>query len=136
MSAKRIAAANTLSTGLGHRRPRTQSPKHLAFIRTLPCLISGRTDGVEAAHIRYGNPCCGKRATGMGEKPSDMFVVPLHHDLHRTGPDAQHQGNERKFWEKHNIDPCFVALALWAFSGDSETAEIIIRETRRRAVRV
>lgn len=114
------------------RRPRREFPAHLAFIRKLPCLITGRSIHVEAAHIRYANQPLGKRQTGIGEKPSDIWVVPLSAEKHRLDVDAQHNGNERDFWERHGIDPCVVALALWAHTGDEQTARAIIRLARTR----
>lgn len=112
------------------RRPRVKADQHLAFIRTLSCLVSGRTDGIEAAHIRYTEPRFGKFNPGIGSKPSDVWTVPLNSEFHRTRPDAQHNMNEREFWRKHKIDPCIVALALWAHSGDYDTAERIIQYAR------
>lgn len=113
------------------KHPRQKNEAHLRFVRGLPCIVSGRTDGVEAAHIRYGEPRYAKRPTGMGEKPSDIFCVPLHHEWHRTGPKAQHRSGEREFWKRHSIDPCLVALALWAHSGDQEAGEMIVSAAKR-----
>lgn len=118
---------------LRQRRPRVMNEKHLAFVRSLPCVLTGQTDGVEAAHIRYANPRLGKRATGKAEKPSDIWTVPLHYARHRTDPDSQHNSNEQEFWERHGVDPCVVALALWAHTGDHETCLSILRLTRAHA---
>lgn len=109
----------------GKKRPREHNPNHLAWIRGLPCLITG-TRPVDPAHIRYGDERYGKRATGAGEKPHDKYVVPLCRAKH----DEQHQNNEREWWAKHGIDPIQVALALWSVSGDDELAEIIINAAR------
>jgi hypothetical protein len=110
------------------RRPRLSFTRHLAWIRTLPCLITlRRHDGVEAAHIRYGDPAYGKRRTGKQEKPDDRFTVPLHHEAHRTGKDAQHNsGKEREWWERMRIDPLKIAACLWLHTGDDEAAELVI----------
>jgi hypothetical protein len=114
--------AFTLSPGK-RKRPREHDDGHLRFIRTLPCLITG-TRPVEACHIRYADPRYGKRETGMSEKPSDKYVVPLSPEKHRE----QHSMNEREFWEKHRIDPLAVATALWANTGDDEACEMILQE--------
>jgi hypothetical protein len=109
----------------GRRRPRVTFPGHLAWIRTLPCVITGRRD-VEAAHIRFGDTRCGKPAPGMGAKPDDIFVLPLCREKH----EEQHRGSEWAFWKEHGIDPHFVALALWAATGDDERAAVILRTAR------
>lgn len=108
-------------TGRQVKRPRQHASRHLDWIRQLPSVISG-VYGVEACHVRYGDPSYGKRPTGMGEKPDDKWCVPMTPDEHRE----QHAGSEREFWDKAGIDPLKVALALWAHSGDTETAIKII----------
>lgn len=119
------AFANAPTTG--KKRPRVHDKDHLAWIRTLPCLITG-TRPVDPAHIRYGDERYGKRATGAGEKAHDKYVVPLCRAKH----DEQHAMNEVDFWIDHGIDPVQVALALWANSGDDEIADVIIRAARPR----
>jgi hypothetical protein len=83
---------------------------------------------VEAAHIRFADASYGKRAVGTAEKPDDRWTVPLSPAKHRE----QHEGSEVSFWDRHNIDPCKVALALYAVSGDDEQASIILRNTARK----
>lgn len=112
------------------RRPRRERPDHLAFVRSLPCVVCGSRDNVHAAHVRYGDPRYGKRPTGMGEKPSDAFTVPLCARDHLDGPDAQHRSNERKWWLGRGIDPLEVAVRLFAVSGDQEAGEQIVRQAR------
>jgi len=57
-----------------------RSPEHLAFVRTLPCLVCGRTPS-DAAHFP------GLR--GMSQKRSDLETGPLcrihHAEQHRIG---------------------------------------------------
>ncbi|WEK50361.1 MAG: hypothetical protein P0Y66_22410 [Candidatus Kaistia colombiensis] len=116
----------------GPKRKRVTDEAHLRWIRTLPCVISGKRP-VDAAHIRFADPSYGKRETGKAEKSSDRWALPLFPALHRE----QHDGNERLFWAKYGIDPCRVAAALYGVSGDDEQAEIIIRtaqETARQMV--
>ncbi|TPM53234.1 DUF968 domain-containing protein [Mesorhizobium sp. B2-2-4] len=122
---KRPPTAFSTSPAKGRRRPRQEDDAHLKWIRTLPCIVTGGRP-VEAAHIRYADPAYGKREVGGAEKPDDRWTVPLSAALHRE----QHSQAERAFWEGHAIDPCRVALALYAVSGDDEAAEIIIRSSR------
>ena len=92
---------------LRQREPRERDNKHLAFIRSLPCCICGRID-TDAAHIRTANIGLGKRQSGLAEKPSDKWTVPLcriHHS-------EQHGMNELAFWKKHGIDPFLLAMQL------------------------
>lgn len=123
---RRYDTAFSTAPSKGQKRPRKQDGKHLAWIRTLPCLVTGQY-GVEAAHIRYAAPAYGKRDTGKAEKPDDRWTVPLSPDAHR----AQHNTNEQKFWDHHKIDPCQVALALHGVSGDDDAAIVIIRNARK-----
>lgn len=121
----RDATAFSTSPAKGQKRPRRTDDAHLKWLRTLPCIITGSRP-VEAAHIRYADPAYGKRDTGKAEKPDDRWCLPISPDKHRE----QHSGSEREFWAKHSIDPCRVALALHAISGDDDAAEIIIRNAR------
>jgi len=124
---RRHPEAFSTAPSKGQKRPRKQDGKHLAWIRTLPCLVTSQY-GVEAAHIRYAAPAYGKRETGKAEKPDDRWTVPLSPEMHRS----QHDTNEQKFWEQHKIDPCQVALALHGVSGDDDAAIVIIRNARKR----
>ena len=62
----RPETAFSLSPSKGKRRPREHDDKHLAFIRTLPCVITGKRP-VEAAHVRYADLAYGKRETAQAE---------------------------------------------------------------------
>ncbi len=94
---------------LRQREPRQRDNKHLDFIRSLPCCICGGIN-TEAAHIRTGSLSNGKPHTGMAEKPSDKWTVPLCNEHHRQ----QHSMNEMKFWAMHGIDPFMLAIRLKA----------------------
>ncbi len=113
------------------RRPRMTYGRHLAFLRKLPCCISG-AHPVEAAHIRTACRKLGKRPVGVSEKPDDIFALPLSPDLHRR----QHSiGDEAKFWAEHGLSiyqVCALSLALFAASmaEDQDRAERIIAEHR------
>ena len=55
---------------------RVKLPKHLDFIRSLPCCVCGENTSVEAAHIRFVEPRAGKLITGMGIKPERLLDRP------------------------------------------------------------
>lgn len=117
----------------GQRRPRVEKESHLDFIRRLPCLATGRRLGVQACHIRMGAPALGKPETGMQEKSSDRWTLPL-----TAAPHAmQHgTGNEQVFWESIGLhEPLVMALVLWGLTGDIDRAEAVIEiffRSRRR----
>lgn len=60
------------------KRTYIRSKALLAAVRTLPCQITGRTDGVEPAHSNW--PQHGK---GKSVKADDNRVAALHCSLHR-----------------------------------------------------
>lgn len=105
------------------RRPRKFDPDHLAFVRTLPCVVCGDDTTTEAAHVRMTDPSVAKPMTGMGIKPDDMFTVPLCGKHHRE----QHTMREFKFWQDAGIDPVKKALALYCVSGDYQRGTEIAR---------
>ena len=81
---------------------------------------------MEAAHVRYPDPVYGKRSTGMQEKPSDQWTVPLSPEMHRS----QHEHDELKWWKSKGIDPLEIASKLYAISGNLEAGELIIKQSR------
>lgn len=94
---------------LRQRQPRERDEAHLNYIRSLSCCICGGID-TEAAHIRTASLENGKLHTGMSEKPSDKWAVPLCNRHHRE----QHSMNEMEFWKKYGIDPFLLAIGLRA----------------------
>ena len=110
---ERPATAFSSAPAKGARRPRRFHQEHLRFIRTLPCCVCGTRKFVEAAHVRMASAIHGKRETGIGEKPSDEWSVPLCARHHQEDQEAQHRIGEAAFWSKHGIDPFALALALW-----------------------
>jgi Rad52/22 family double-strand break repair protein len=82
---------------------RHRSKEHLRFVADQPCLICGRSPS-HAHHVRFA------QSKGLALKVSDEFTVPLcaihHSENHSTG-------DERKWWQTHNIDPLEVARGLW-----------------------
>ncbi|WPE19850.1 hypothetical protein [Shinella zoogloeoides] len=107
--------------------------RHLAWIRTLPSVVSGRL-GCEAAHISFADRRFGKPERARGRKAGDDWVLPLTAEEHRTGPEAQHRtGKEREWWESRGIDATTLATRLWAVSGDTEAAIRIINQAKLMA---
>jgi hypothetical protein len=100
-----------------------RSPKHLAFIRRLPCVACSATP-CEAAHVRIGTD------GGMGLKPSDKFTVPLCATHHRL----QHDQGERTFWRDLWIEPTDLAAQLFAVTGDDAMGRTIVMMMRRKAI--
>ncbi len=95
-----------------------RSPKHLNFIRSLPCTLCGAK--AEAAHIRMGTK------GGTGFKPSDCHTVPLCHEHHAE----QHRIGETRFWGCVNKS-LLLAAFLYKNSGDDEACRLKIAEFRR-----
>jgi hypothetical protein len=95
-------------TELRQKQPRVEFPEYLAWIRKQGCACGCRSaPPSDAAHIRSGSMIHGKRATGMAEKPSDGWVLPLRHDHHM----AQHDfGSELEWWSAHGINPFDLAM--------------------------
>jgi len=73
------------------------------------------------------------KVQAVGQRPDDLWTVPLCANHHREGPDAQHRQGERKFWEKARINPLRLAELLAAVSPDVEKGERIARQARRLA---
>lgn len=88
------------------RNWRIRDEGYLDWIRQQPCCICGDDVFVEAAHLRVGSINVGKNGTGMGEKPSDKWALPLCGKHHRE----QHSMNEREFWASYQIDPFSLAI--------------------------
>lgn len=105
---------------------RIKDERHLAWVRTLPSVISGEVGRCEACHIRYGDPMYRKKRTGKGQKPDDCWTVPMTPEEHRE----QHSMNEKAFWDAQGIDPLRIAHALYAVTGETEAAIKIIVNAR------
>lgn len=105
---------------------RMEDPAHLAFIRRLPSVISGKY-GCEACHIRAASAVHRKKATGLGQKPDDAWTLPMLPDEHKS----QHSVNEMEWWRSHEIDPFAVAARLYEISGDIEAGKAILTRARR-----
>ena len=82
---------------------RIRDPDHLEYLRSLPCVICGRTPS-EPHHLRFAQP------RGLSSKPSDEWTVPLCLLHHRALHEA---GSEEKWWEEQRIDARAEAEKLW-----------------------
>ena len=100
-------------TALRQREPRKSNAAFLAFVRRQRCCACGEFPPVQAAHVRMASPECGKRATGIGERPDDRWSVPLCARCHLDGPDALHKVGEERFWKRAGVDPFALAAALY-----------------------
>lgn len=96
------------------KQPRIECPAFLAFVRRHPCCACGRPPRSQAAHIRMGCIDIGKRPTGIAEKPSDRWAVPLCAGCHLDNPDAQHRVGEPEFWKRVGKNPFEIAAKLYA----------------------
>lgn len=68
-----------------------RSEAHLAFIRSLPCCVSGRIWGVEAAHVGI---------RGMSQKASDFDTIPLNRTFHQE----QHRIGLKRFCKTYDLN--------------------------------
>lgn len=108
------------------RSAREEDPKHLAFIRQLPC-AAGTTGKAQAAHIRMASDKHKKPLAGMGVKPDDRWTVPLADKPHKR----QHDIGEPMFWAELGIDPLELAVKLYDVSGDTKAGAKIVRAAIR-----
>lgn len=99
-----------------------KSKGYLAFVRTLPCVVTGTRVNIQAAHISFPNAPLGHYGRAKGLKASDRWVLPLSADEHAR----QHAMNEREYWTAVGIDPHVLALTihgLWVELGDDAVAK-------------
>jgi hypothetical protein len=123
-----------MADGLRQRRPRQRNKRYLGIIAQLPSVISLRSP-CEVCHVRYGDLAQGKPPTGMAEKPSDKWCLPLTPDEHRLGNDSQHSTGEREWWAARGIDPvrlCQELYAAWESGADVQQMIMIIHRARAR----
>jgi len=88
------------------KQPRERDEKYLDYIRQQPCCICGENTTVEAAHLRVGSINDDKPSTGMAQKSSDKWALPLCGKHHRE----QHTMNEMVFWTSYGLDPFALAM--------------------------
>lgn len=106
------------------KQPRQHNEKHLAFIRTLPCVCCHNDIETQAAHIRFSDAAANKVNAGVAAKPDDRWTLPLCGPCHA----AQHDiGDERHFWNLAGINPLVTAEQLYAVSGNFEQGCKIVK---------
>jgi hypothetical protein len=93
---------------------RLRSPRHLAWIRTLPCTIPDCwRQPVDPHHLTHIQP------KGRGLRASDALTVPLCRWGHHSATSAtgvHHVGDERAWWLRWQINPVAIAARLWVES--------------------
>lgn len=95
-------------TELRQREPRRRNPAYLAWVRRQACACGcAQPAPCDAAHIRSGSLRHGKDHTGLSEKPSDCWAVPLKRADHMRQHDY---GHELGWWVAHRKDPFRLAL--------------------------
>lgn len=103
---------------------RQEDKDYLALVRQLPCLKCGMQPS-EACHIKFSCAALGK-TNKLGRRPSDQDCVSLCSQCHRLARDAQHQGNERAFWERLNLNPYLIARDLYAQRADFTAMHFVV----------
>jgi hypothetical protein len=109
-------------------RPRTlaragDSPKHIAWLVTLPCLLCGRY-GCDPHHLKTavdGQP------KGMGRTALDRWALPVCRKAH----DYLEAGDDEQRLIVLRIDGRAIAQQLWSHTGETEAAERILFRARQ-----
>jgi hypothetical protein len=108
------------------KQPKVRSEKHRRFIASLPCWVTGREGGTQAAHIRVENNA------GLGLKSGDDCCLPLHWEVHR----AQHSQSEKNFWGGRLEHAQWLAKELYANTGNTEACLKLIDQFRWKCLGV
>lgn len=130
---------------LDQRQPRVRNSPYMGKIARLPCvgcLVEGGFYNyeVQVAHLRAGSLEHEKRSTGMQERPSDVWTLPLCQPHHlgdrRWTALSQHKMGELEFWEALSIDPfqlCKDLAAAYEAGRDMRPVLIIAVGKARKA---
>lgn len=81
---------------------RWESANYLAFVRQLPCVVTGQTDGIEAHHV------VGLGLSVMGSKTHDLMTFPLCHQAHME----LHNNGWQQWEQTHGSQLDHVAMTL------------------------
>ena len=81
---------------------RWESSNYLAFVRQLPCVVTGQTDGIEAHHV------VGHGLSVMGSKTHDLMTFPLCHQAHME----LHNNGWQQWEQTHGSQLDHVAMTL------------------------
>ncbi|WP_407160906.1 DUF968 domain-containing protein [Aeromonas caviae] len=94
------------------KRQRWECAAYLAFVRQLPCVVTGQREGIEAHHV------VGHGMSVMGSKAHDLMVFPLAHqphmELHRIGWKAWEAKHGSQL--EHVINTLELACSLGVFN--------------------
>jgi hypothetical protein len=92
--------------------PRVRSKSHMAYVAAQPCIVC-LWQYVQVHHLT-----CSPDPKARGLKAGDNWTLPLCNEHHLAGfPGSLHDdGNERRWWAAHGIDPIAAAEQLWAES--------------------
>ena len=98
-----VPAVSRRGGAIAAKTIRLRDKDHRKFVAMQPCLVCGRNPA-DPHHLRFAQP------RAMSRKVSDEFTVPLcrmhHRELHT-------HGDERRWWNRININPLPIALLLW-----------------------
>lgn len=103
------------------------SRAHLAWIATLPCIVTGTEPCADAHHL-LGN--MDGLPKGMSRKNEDRWAVPVINAIHR---EAHAAGDDEAYFRSKGLDARAIAAALWRVSGNTEAARRIIFRARQAA---
>jgi hypothetical protein len=104
------------------------SPKHLDFVRSLPCVVCGF---VAIAH--HLNRSVDGLPKGKGRKNTDRWAIPLCTLHHNGQKDSVHgHGDDEAWLAMRGIQARDLAAALWRVSGDLEAGERIVYRAKVR----
>ena len=86
--------------------------QHLAFVRSLPCCVTGQVPA-EAHHLLRADGL----PKGVGRKNYDRWTIPLHWTAHRA---VHAHGNDEEWLAEHGIDGRALAERLWSIFSNEE----------------
>lgn len=102
----------------------TEERLHIAFVRSLGCLICGAS--AEAHHIMH--------APGKSKRRDHRFVVPLCHIHHRTDVGVHGLGSEDAFRTFWGVDLVGWSIAAWPYRNSPDAPFWTESVTRWRGV--
>jgi hypothetical protein len=88
---------------------RIDSPKHLAYIRTLPCHVQQDDEHCNGAPVHAHHLTIIKGERGVSQKAGDNHTLPLCSLHHRT----LHNIGEKTFWKNWGVDAIEESKKLW-----------------------
>lgn len=112
---------------------------YMQWLRSKPCYISGRSVGVEVAHLMIIK-VQGSNFTPISERTFDysrrshkgsaaFHAIPLHVDLHRIAKDCIHSGREIEFFESYGLTMDKVYSAIIDYISEYAIEELNLQLT-------